>query len=353
MSPLRYLPTYLIPACALITLFLGGWYTLVLPAVIFGFIPLCELCMGGTEENPSRERERSLLEQRIYDWILYGMVPAQYAVVLSLIYLVSSGQLIGWEILGGILAVGTCCGGLGINIAHELGHRRRRYEQCLAKLLLLTSLYQHFFIEHNRGHHARVATKEDPASARYRELLYSFWLRSVCGGMLGAWTLEKARLERRNLPLISWQNEALRLFTYEAMALTAVLCLAGPLATLAFLASALTGILMRETVIYIEHYGLSREKGSNGKYESVKTVHSWNSNHTLGRGILFELTRHSDHHANPQRKYQVLRHFDESPQLPTGYPGMMVLSLVPPVFFWVMDRRLLRWQNRQSYQYAG
>ena len=106
------------------------------------------------------------------------------------------------------------------------------------------------------------------------------------------------------------------------------------------------GFLLLETVNYLEHYGLQRQQKSSGRYERVRPEHSWNSNHPVGRALLFDLTRHSDHHANPNRKYPVLRHFDASPQLPTGYPGMILLALVPPVWFSVMHPHIERELSR-------
>jgi alkane 1-monooxygenase len=247
------------------------------------------------------------------------------------------------ELLGAVLSMGVACGVLGINVAHDLGHRRKTYEQNLAKSLLLTSLYMHFFIEHNRGHHARVATHADPATSRRGESIFQFLPRSIAGGWLDAWELEFRRLKVRKLSLFSLRNQMMR-FQLLQVAFTACIFLAfGPTAGIAFVAAALMGAVMLETVNYVEHYGLRREEKPNGRFEGVRPAHSWNSNHPVGRIILFELTRHSDHHANDRRRYQVLRHFDESPQLPTGYPAMMVLAWCPPLWFAVMHRELDRY----------
>jgi alkane 1-monooxygenase len=253
---------------------------------------------------------------------------------------VAVGGLAIYELIGITLSTGIIVGTIGINVAHELGHRVKKYEQTLSKSLLLSALYMHFFIEHNRGHHKNIATEEDPASARFGENLYSFWIRSTVGGYFNAWRLEAERLERRNLPVFSIHNEMLVFQIIQITYLVAVGLIFGWMMIPFAIAIAIVGFLELETVNYIEHYGLRRKKLPSGRYEKVTMHHSWNSNHEMGRLLLYELTRHSDHHYKATRKYQVLRHFDESPQLPYGYPGSMLLSMIPPLWFKVMDRKV-------------
>jgi len=231
-------------------------------------------------------------------------------------------------------------GGIGINVAHELGHRQTRHEQFMAKALLLPSAYMHFFIEHNRGHHKNVSTHEDPASSRFNETLYHFWVRSVVFSFVSAWNLEKKRLQRAKAPVWSLKNEMIRFQLIQLIFWAIILLTFGWQATLLYTVAAIIGFLMLETVNYIEHYGLARKKVSENRYERVEPVHSWNSNHVVGRIMLFELSRHSDHHFKPAKKYQILEHHDHSPQMPTGYPGMMLLSAVPPLWFHVMNPRI-------------
>jgi alkane 1-monooxygenase len=230
-------------------------------------------------------------------------------------------------------------GACGINVAHELGHRDNKWEQRLAQLMLLPSLYQHFFVEHNRGHHKNVATDQDPASARLGENLYRFWVRSIVGGWRSAWALEKERLAKLGEPSRTWANLMWRFSAAQAAWLLAVWAWSGWETVLAALAVALVSVLLLESVNYIEHYGLRRQLLPSGRPEPVSPLHSWNSDHEIGRIFLYELTRHSDHHFKSTRKYQILRHMDESPQLPFGYPMSIVLALFPPVWFRVMDKR--------------
>jgi alkane 1-monooxygenase len=335
-----YALVYLVPAFAFVGLYVGGGWTWVLPVVIFGLVPVLELVFPGAGVNPSPPTEAARRADRRFDLLLVGIVPVQIALVLTLAARASS--LAGWELLGAIGSVGICCGALGINVAHELGHRADRRHQRLAKLLLLTSLYQHFFIEHNRGHHAHVATPNDPASARRGESLYPFWARSVLGGWQSAWRIEAERLARGGVRAWSPGNELLQFAVVQTAFVSALALATGPLGALAFVAAATIGILLLETVNYVEHYGLARDRLPDGRWERVRPAHSWTSDHLVSRVLLFELTRHADHHAHPGRPYPVLRHFDDAPTLPTGYAGMVLLATCPPLFRARMDRHLAR-----------
>lgn len=335
MHPLIYTTPLVLLLLAWVSVALGGAWLLLLPLVTFGLVPVLELLLPPRPDNVSGERWGRL--GWLYDALLYGAVPGQVGLVVFLLLRVSSGALSGGEVVASALTVGIACGAFGINVAHELGHRREKGAQWAAQALLLTSLYMHFFIEHNRGHHARVSTPEDPASAPRGMTVYRFWLRSVVGSWRGAWEIEDQRLRRHARPRWSLQHQMTRFVLIEAAAVLAVLAVFGPVALGAWLLSAVAGILLLETVNYIEHYGLSRTRLPSGRYERVQPHHSWNADYPVGRALLFELTRHSDHHAHPGRAYSALRHFDDTPQLPTGYPGMILLSLAPPLWFRIMN----------------
>lgn len=355
MHPATYLFVYLFPALAFVALSQGGWWLAALPAVTFGFIPLAELFMTGTTDNTRANAQPSALHKRILDVLVYGLIPLQVGLVVFLPYQVHAGAIATLpELVGAIATVGICCAAFGINLGHELGHRPNKLDQKAAQLLLATTLYMHFFIEHNRGHHARVATDDDPASSRRGEWLYTFWVRSVVGGWKHAWELENKRLRRRVArPALSLQNQMLRFQIIQVLIVAAVALAFGPLAAATFVASAVIGFLLLETVNYVEHYGLRRTRRPDGRYERVLPAHSWNANHTLGRALLFELTRHADHHANASRHFAQLRHFEDGPQLPTGYPGMILMSLVPPLYHAVMDRTIAAEQARLAVPAAA
>lgn len=348
MKPIAYTLSYIFPILAVVSMLIGGWSLVLVPLVSFGLVPFVELFFHGVKDNFDKEEEKSRLNTPLFDWLLYLLVPIQVGLMGMLVYVCSTGLLQGWEVLGAILSVGICCGSFGINVAHELGHRHTKHEQLLAKILLWTSLYMHFFIEHNKGHHAKVATPDDPASSRKNQTIYAFWVRSVCLGWLSAWHIENRRLRKHKNPTFRFDNQMLQFQLIQLGTIISIALLAGWTACLAFVGAAVVGFLLLESVNYVEHYGLSRDQKANGRYERVRPHHSWNANHPIGRLLLFELTRHSDHHAYPGRKYPTLRHFDYSPQLPTGYPGMILLSLIPPLFFAVMNPCLERELDRME-----
>jgi alkane 1-monooxygenase len=337
MSSMRYLIAYIFPVLGFWALGKGGLSLWVIPVFTFVVIPIMETIFVGTEENLSQEEVNSRNNDKFYSWLLYGMLPLQVALVVYFCCQMEAETFSGWSILSSILTVGICCGAFGINVGHELGHRNNKIEQVIAKGLLLTSLYMHFYIEHNRGHHLRVATPEDPATSKFNSTVYHFWGKSVCYGYMSAWALEKRRLERKRLPSFHWRNEMIWFQVIQCSTVAAIGLVFGLLAMISFIGAALVGILLLETINYIEHYGLERVRRSNGKYERVQPHHSWNSNHPIGRTLLFELTRHSDHHAFSNRHYPTLRHFEKSPQLPYGYPAMIVVALFPPLWFAIMN----------------
>lgn len=342
----KYLIAYVLPFSAFAAIYLGGLWSYSALIVGFAVIPLIELFVPRSPENHPAALEPERERAPLFDYLLYVNLPMVYALMAYYCYTFAQGGLATYEMVGMTCSVGLILGSAGINVAHELGHRAKTYERFLAKGLLLPALYSHFIIEHNLGHHKHVATPEDPASARQGEPIYSFWLRSVLGGYLNAWRLERERLQREGQTVLSWQNEMIRFSLVQVLYLLAIgLIFAWAVVPWA-IAAAIFGFLMLESVNYIEHYGLQRRRLPNGRYERVGPQHSWNSDHELGRIFLYELTRHSDHHFKAARKYQILRHYDESPQLPTGYPGAILLSLLPPLWFQVMDPRVRNLKKR-------
>jgi alkane 1-monooxygenase len=245
------------------------------------------------------------------------------------------------------MSMGILCGVFGINVAHELGHRANKKEQFMAKLLLLTSQYIHFFIEHNKGHHKNVATPEDPSSARYNESVFSFYPRTIINGYRSAWRIANHDQLKKGRSALNIRNEMLQAQIMQASFLLLIFLFFGWKILLFYLGAAFVGIMMLENVNYIEHYGLSRTKSYSGHYERAMPHHSWNSNHLLGRLMLFELSRHSDHHYLASRKYQILRHHNNAPQMPTGYPGMMIIAHFPFLWFRMMNKRIAQLSTNQ------
>ena len=315
---------------------LGWWFTILF---VYGFLPLMDFLVGTDPSNPPEAAVPALAKERWYRFTVYLAVPISYAVVIWAAYVSVHAGLRWHEWLGLMLSTGVVSG-VAINLAHELGHQPSRFERLLAKIALAPSAYGHFFVEHNRGHHVRVATFEDPASARYGESFYRFYPRCVIGGIRSAIELEARRLREAGKP--SWHpaNDLLQAWAMTLVLFGALVAWLGWAALPFLIGQAIYGSSLLELVNYIEHYGLARRRQPDGRYERCRPEHSWNSNHLVSNLVLYQLQRHSDHHAHASRSYQALRHFDDAPQLPTGYMGMILLAYVPPVFFRVMNPRV-------------
>lgn len=339
-KPFKYLSPLIVYILAYISFThtgIFGWSALLYAWV---FIPLVELLMQPDEKNLAAEEEVIAKNNKLYDYILYLIVLLQFPTLFFYLQSMKEVELNNIDIAARIFTMGLLCGTFGINVGHELGHRKNKFEQFLAKASLLSSLYMHFFIEHNKGHHKNVATKDDPSSARKGEMIYLFYFRTIILSYIGAWKIANEDVKKRGRSIFSLYNEMLMAQLIQVGFIVLIFYVFGSTIIIYFLAAAAIGIALLETVNYIEHYGLSRKEVAAGKYERTLPQHSWNSNHVIGRLMLFELSRHSDHHYLASRKYQVLRHSDEAPQMPTGYPGMMILSLIPPLWFYVMDKKI-------------
>ena len=327
----------------------GVWFWIG-PIVILVIVPAIDLVAGLDRSNPPDDVIEALEKDRYYRWITYAFLPIQYAGFVGALCLISgklistNGDLSVVDKVGLAISIG-CIGGIGINTAHELGHKKEANERWLSKIALAQSCYGHFYIEHNRGHHVRVATPEDPASARVGESFYAFWPRTVLGSVRSAWNLEKRRIARRKQHPFRLSNDVLNAWLMTAVLWGGLVAWLGVGITPYLLVQAVVGLSLLEVVNYMEHYGMLRQKvgvGERQRYERVDPSHSWNSNNIATNVLLYHLQRHSDHHANPTRRYQTLRDYQESPVLPTGYAGMIVLAIVPAVWRRVMDPRVLR-----------
>jgi alkane 1-monooxygenase len=310
------------------------------PLLVFVAFPLLDIVVGMDSANPPDSVLKWLEQDRYYRWCTYVFIPVQYAGLVFACWLWSSGDLSVLESIGLAVTMGVV-GGIAINTAHELGHKRASMERWLSKVALAQTGYGHFFIEHNRGHHVRVATPEDPASSRLGESFWAFLPRTVIGSLRSAWGIERERLGRGGHSAWSWRNDILQAWAMTVGLFALLAIVFGPVVLPYLLIQAVLGFSLLEVVNYLEHYGLLRQKKEDGRYERCLPQHSWNSNNVASNVLLYHLQRHSDHHANPMRRYQALRHVDEAPQLPTGYAGMIVLATIPPLWRRVMDRRLL------------
>jgi alkane 1-monooxygenase len=347
-----FFSAFIIPALVVTGYYLGGYFNFL--TVIFSFllIPAIDQALGLDTSNVPADEAKVRAEEFYYRFVTYCWTWFQIAFMIWGAYAVSSGKLdsiVAW--IGFILSFSLVTGGIGITVAHELGHKKSRLERFYGKVLLMTVSYMHFYIEHNRGHHVYVATPEDPATARKNESFYSFWVRSVFGSYAHAWKLERESLTRKARSVFTIRNEMIW-FALLPLLFCGVLTFAFSLwhqrfvweIPVFFLSQSFLAFSLLELINYVEHYGIMRKEVAPGRYERVNPLHSWNASHLASNFFLFQLQRHSDHHAFAHKRYQVLHHYDESPQLPFGYPTMVILAMIPPLWFRLMNTRLEKWQ---------
>lgn len=313
------------------------------PLLAFGLIPLLDLIVGRDDDNPPDSALGWLENDRFYRWVTYLYLPSQYLNLIFACWIWAGGGWVSMSVFDrvGLMFTTGIIGGVAISTAHELGHRRAKLERRLSRIALAQTFYGHFFVEHNRGHHAKVATPEDPASSRLGESLYRFIIRSVTGSARSAWRIESARFQRMGKSKWTLRNDVLNAWALSTALFTGLVLWFGITVLPYLIGQAIVGFCLLEAVNYLEHYGLRRQKMPDGRYERVRAVHSWNSNTVIANVFLFHLQRHSDHHAHPVRRYQALRHAEEAPQLPFGYATMVVLATMPPLWRRVMDPRVL------------
>jgi len=315
---------------------LGWWFA---PFFLYVVIPVLDKVFGGDGSNPPEAVVAELAQDRYYRYCVYAFIPLQFATLIWSMSVLTGGTL-GWVGMSGLLFSVGLVSGVAFNTAHELGHKNEALDRWLSKISLAPTAYGHFFVEHNRGHHVRVATPEDPASSRYGESYWEFLPRTIVGGLKSAWALEKKRLARENKPALHWQNHNLQAWAMTVVLFAGIAAVFGLAALPYLIIQAMISVTLFEVINYVEHYGLMRQKTASGRYERCQPEHSWNSNHLVTNLLLYQLQRHSDHHANPSRSFQALRHFEDVPQLPSGYAGMVPLAYITPLWRRVMDPKV-------------
>jgi alkane 1-monooxygenase len=343
MRALPFTIVFLVPLSVVVGTLLGGWFNLLTPVSVFVVVPMIDLAVGADTRNPSPAEEPELEPRNSFRAITMACAPVTIGLVIWTTWRVSLGSMSWWAICLLALSVGINTGIMGINASHELQHRvNLKLEPRLARFILFFCLYAHWKVEHVIGHHALVATPEDPATAKRGQGYYRFWFQTVAGTARSAWRIERARLKRTTRYRVKWvHNRVLQDSFIEILLVAGVLYFFGWVPALFFVGQAFIAFSLLEIINYIEHYGLLRERLPDGTYEPVRPVHSWNSSNRVTNYFLFNLQRHSDHHFKPSRRYQLLRHFDEAPQLPTSYAGMVLVALVPSLFKRIMAKKFV------------
>ncbi|MBI3381546.1 MAG: alkane 1-monooxygenase [Aquabacterium sp.] len=330
VGPVAYLNGYTHPL----------WFFASMLAIYLG-VPLLDYLLGEDLSNPPEGAVPRLEADGYYRWINYLVVPVLWGSLLFNVVFLATHDLAWYEWLATVIITGSMLG-FGLNLSHELGHKKDWIGRKMGLFNSALGGYGHFSIEHNRGHHRHVATPEDPASSKMGESIYRFMFRELPGAYFRAWDLETERLDRVGKSVWSLDNEIVQAGLVTALLYGGLIAAFGPKMVPILAIVAFWGAFQLTSANYIEHYGLVRQKKPDGRYEHCQPHHSWNSNHIVSNLIVFHLQRHSDHHANPTRSYQSLRNFPELPTLPSGYFGMFLAAYVPPVWFAIMDKRVIK-----------
>jgi alkane 1-monooxygenase len=308
----------------------------------FLVIPMVDAIMGEDPHNPPEEVVRQMSQDNYYRALLYTGIALLFASFFVVAWFLGTQSVPAWSYA--VLALGTGFQSSGaILLAHELGHKNNRADRTAAQVANGLVGYGHFCIEHNVGHHVHVATPEDCTSARMGESIYKFVRREIPGAFRRGWQHERDRLAKSGHGAFTWHNPILLSWLLTIGIALALLSVFGWVITPFLVIHHFYAWYGLTQANYVEHYGLLREKLANGRYESCKPRHSWNTNHIFSNLLTFHLQRHSDHHANALRPYQTLRDFEDLPRLPSGYPGSFGLAAFPFLWFRVMDPKLIRW----------
>jgi alkane 1-monooxygenase len=312
---------------SIVTSLVGGPWTLA-PLVVLIVIEFADWL---TRDD---ERPQAPVSPRIADGLLLAHVFTHTATVLALLYGVQSGILEKTFIWYAAIGVGMNSGSSGIVCAHELIHRNSRWLRALGVWNLLLVNYGHFRVEH-MIHHRFVGTLLDPTTARRGESVYYFMLRTIPQQFWQSLRSEGERVRRRGKLPYGPANFVVCSTALQLAICGAMFVVFGTRLVQVYLLQSLIAVMLLEIINYVEHYGLERQPG-----EPLRSQHSWGTDKVASRFSLLELTRHADHHLHASRPYVELESHHESPRLPSGYWGMAHLALVPPLWFWIIDRRI-------------
>ena len=323
----------------------GGWAILSLPAGAMALFILIDVIAGATQESLDLETDESDLFW--YRLITLIWAPLQFLMTFGALGLVvSSDTLSTFEKWGIFVGVGFVAGAIGIVYAHELMHQKPKIERLMGDVLMCIVLYGHFRTEHLLVHHRYVGTSRDAVTARYNENFYRFFLRVLPGSLFSAFQAERDKLARAGLPWWSSRNPFWIYWTFQTAFLILAALIGGWMGLWLFATQAFVAVFYLELINYVEHYGLTRKHLGDGKYEHVKPRHSWNSDYKVSNWLLINLQRHSDHHYKPDRRFPLLQTYgpQDAPQLPSGYPLIAAIALVPPAWRRLMNPRVRKWR---------
>lgn len=338
-------PVVFTPAICLI-MSLGGWATHIGVAFIF-YDAVTDYLAGEDHRNYPAAMEKHVGELRFYRVLNYLAFVGVIVLVIYSMYLFTRPDTTMFEQIGVLLSCSIGTAALGIIRAHELIHRPSRFDRGLGGILLAFLWYGTFKVEHVRGHHKSVATDDDPSSARRGQNVYGFICKAVVMNFIKAFHLESTRLRQRGHSTLSIHNEALLLTALSILFTFGMWMWAGTAGAKFFVLQGIVAILLLEVINYVQHYGLRRTRLDSCVYEKPNYTHSWNSSARINNFAFVNLLRHSDHHVNQARPYQLLRDIPEAPQLPMGYTGAIILAAMPPLWFRVIHPILDQYEDRR------
>ncbi|WP_394224114.1 alkane 1-monooxygenase [Alteromonas gracilis] len=351
---LKFFNFYIAVLLGLSAIWLGGVYIIYGYLLYLAFYILGDALLGDDVSQPP------LLNQRLLRYMLYGALPISITIYLSALWLVLPLQsVIGqwitpflpiflvdarqnttwWQVVIAIPFLGLMLGGVATVVAHELVHKVGNPKAVIiGRWLLAFSFDVNFSIEHVYNHHTKVGTPDDPATAPRGRNVYVHFVKAFIGTQKAGWKIEKKRLTRKQLSILSWHNAFLRGWLMSALLLSLAYTLAGAFGALMFIAVGLSAKFTLEVVNYMEHYGLVRHPR-----QPVQPRHSWNSNRRVSCWTMFNLPRHSHHHAQGAVPFEKLKAMPDSPEMISGYISTMAIALIPPLWFKLMDKKLAHW----------
>jgi len=340
MSPWPFTRLLLMPLMVVCGYWLGGWWNFITPIVCFVIHPLLNIFLNQSEINNAPHHQEKNYHPILFRLTALLYVPVLMGLTIWSIYIITVNEIKGIEFIGLALSVGIINGVIGFTLAHEFIHRHNAIEKTAGYLLLLTNFYMHYGIEHVWGHHVYACTEKDPHTAKNGESFYSFLPRAVRSTFLNAWEIEQKRLKYKKAKF-GFNNHMVLFILLQSLLLLSIFLLAGWKSIIFFLLLSFIAVLLLHVVNYLQHYGLQRKATAAGKIEKMAAHHSWNSGNHLQELNLFQLENHADHHINPSHRYEELKPLCDSPQHPTGYSGMILLALIPPLWFRVINKKLL------------
>lgn len=287
--------------------------------------------------TPQRKAPPVYTSSVVPDLILYIASLLHVLSIVLLLWAVFYRQFTTAQWIAAMASVGLNAGISGIVVGHELIHRKKLIERSIGQLNMLVVNYLHFYIEHVRGHHKRVGTAADPATARYGEGLYAFMFRTIPGQWKSALELEADRIRSKGNSEFAYgfRNYVIRALFLQIAILVILYFSMNLFVVVTYIGQSIVAIFLLEYVNYIEHYGLVREEG-----RKVEPIHAWQSDAPSSRLTLVELSRHADHHIKASKPYHTLESHSISPELNSGYFGMFYIAIIPPLWFSIVHKRM-------------